>query len=138
MYSAFGIKKKIASNKAVNSFALLTGTPGFAVRPKAWALGGESSLMNIHAFVKNTHHLDLFIGEKVVKHYVALERILAKVWLNVVAGISQFGRIGQHSESLVQSFQVLPALCASPAFFGKTGDSTQIILGSMGKRKCTH
>jgi hypothetical protein len=26
MYSAFGIKKKIASNKAVNSFALLTGT----------------------------------------------------------------------------------------------------------------
>jgi hypothetical protein len=94
--------------------------------------------VNIHAFVKNTDHLDLFIREKVVKHYVALERILAKAWLNVVAGISQFGRIGQHSRSFVQSFQVMPALCASPAFFGKTGNSTQVIFGSMGKRKCTH
>ena len=121
------------------SFAYrLTGTPGFAGRPISLALGGESGLMNIHAFVKNTDHLNFGVGKKVVENHVTLKRIFAQAWFNVIAGISKLWGIGQHSESIVQSFQVMPPLCSAPTLLSESGNSAQIIFGCMGKRKCTH
>ena len=80
----------------------------------------------------------MVIGKKIVKNYVTLKRVLAQTWVNLIAGITKFRRIGQHSKGIVQAFQVMPPLYSSPTFFGKTGYTAQVILSSVSKRKCTH
>ena len=42
--------------------------------------------MNIHAFVKNTDHLNFGIGRKVVKNHMTLKRILAHLVLFSIMG----------------------------------------------------